>query len=94
MDRGELRLALRALYLATLSLLAQHQLVRLNPTKSNRDYLLELTRRLRGNTVAVQLVRDNINLFEASWYGTHVVTSVIIETMMANHQQVRSHATT
>jgi len=94
MDRGELRLALRALYLATLSLLAQHQFVRLGPAKSNRDYLLELTRRLRDNAVAVQLVRDNINLFEASWYGTHTVNSTIIETMLANHQKVRGHATT
>jgi len=94
MDRGELRLALRALYLATLSLLAQHQLVRLGPAKSNRDYLQELTRRLRGNTAALQLVRDNINLFEASWYGTHAVNSTIIETMLTNHQQVRGHATT
>jgi hypothetical protein len=84
---------LRALYLATLSLLAQSQLVRLGPAKSNRDYLTELGRRLRGNAEAVQLFRENINLFEASWYGTHDVTSAIIETMLANHQQVRSHAT-
>jgi hypothetical protein len=93
MDRGELRLALRALYFATLSLLAQHQLIRLGPAKSNRDYLLELTRRLRANAATLQLVRDNINLFEASWYGTHAVSSTIIETMLANHQQVRGHAT-
>jgi hypothetical protein len=92
MDRGELRLALRALYLATLSLLAHHQLVRLAAAKSNRDYLIELTRRLRGNAEAVQLFRENIGLFEASWYGTHAVNSAIIETMLANHQQVRGHA--
>jgi hypothetical protein len=92
MDRGELRLALRALYLATLSLLAQHQFVRLSAAKSNRDYLTELARRLRGNAAAIELVRENINLFEASWYGTHAVNSSIIETMLANHQQVRSHA--
>ena len=93
-ERGELRLALRAFYLATLSVLAQSQLVRLSAAKSNRDYLLELTRRLRGNAAAVQPFRQNINLFEASWYGTHAVTGAIIETMRANHQQVRSHATT
>jgi hypothetical protein len=92
MDKGELRLALRALYLATLSLLAHHQLVRLAAAKSNRDYLVELTRRLRGKPEAVQLFRDNIRLFEASWYGTHAVDSNIIETMLANHQQVRGHA--
>ena len=93
LEKGELRLALRAFYLATLSVLAQSQLVRLSPGKSNRDYLLELTRRLRGNAAAVQPFRQNINLFEASWYGSHAVTTAIIETMRANHREVRSHAT-
>jgi hypothetical protein len=94
LEKGEFRLALRALYLATLSVLAHQQLVRLGPAKSNRDYLVELTRRSRGDAVAVQFFRENIRLFEASWYGTHAVTSAIIETMRTNHQQVRSHATT
>ena len=94
MEKGDLRLALRALYLATLSVLARAELVRLSATKSNRDYLLEATRRLRGNTEAVRPFAQNINLFEASWYGTHDVNPVILETMLANHQQMRSHATT
>jgi hypothetical protein len=93
MEKGDLRLALRAFYLATLSALARAQLVRLAASKSNRDYLMEVTRRLRGNKEAVRPFQENINLFEASWYGTHDVNSSILETMMANHQQVRTHAT-
>jgi flagellar biosynthesis protein FlhB len=92
-DRGELRLALRAFYLATLSMLAQNQLVRLAPAKSNRDYLVELTRRLRGRVPAVGFFQDNVRLFEASWYGTHDVTSSVIDAMRTNHQQVRTHVT-
>ena len=92
-ERGELRLALRAFYLATLSVLAQHELVRLGPAKSNRDYVVELTRRLRGNVTILGFFRENIGLFEASWYGTHDVTTAIIETMRTNQQQVRTHAT-
>lgn len=91
-ERGEMRLALRAFYLATLSVLAQQQLVRLGPAKSNRDYLLELTRRLRGNASFLEFFRENIRLFEASWYGTHAVTTATIDTMRANHQQMRGHA--
>jgi hypothetical protein len=87
-----MRLALRAFYLATLSVLAQQQLVRLGPAKSNRDYLLELTRRLRGNNSLLEFFRQNVQLFEASWYGTHAVTTTIIDTMRANHQQLRTHA--
>jgi len=75
-----------------LSVLAQRELVRLAAAKSNRDYLVELTRRLRGDAGIVPVFRDNIRLFEASWYGTHDVTGTVIETMRANHQQVRSHA--
>jgi hypothetical protein len=92
--KGETRLALRALYLATLSILARNELIRLGPAKSNRDYLTELTRRLRGNAEAVPFFRESIHLFEASWYGTHAVTSAILEKMQANHQSVRSHAAT
>ncbi len=91
-ERGELRLALRAFYLATLSTLARQELVRLGPAKSNRDYLAELTRRLRGEAVVVPSFRESIRLFEASWYGTHAVTSAIIESMRANQKQVGSHA--
>ena len=84
---------MRAFYLATLSILAQRELVRLGPAKSNRDYLQEMTRRLRGDTAAVGFFQQNLNLFEASWYGTHDVTSAILDSMRDNHQQVRAHAT-
>jgi hypothetical protein len=91
MDKGESRLALRAFYLATLSLLAHRQLIRLGPAKSNRDYLQEFTRRLRGDVATVPPFRENIRLFEASWYGTHVTTATIIDAMRANHQNLRTH---
>jgi hypothetical protein len=91
-ESGELRLALRALYLATLSALARQELVRLAATKSNRDYITELTRRLRGDTAVVPYFRENVRLFEASWYGTHDVTGAVIDAMLSNQQQVRGHA--
>lgn len=93
-ERGDLRLALRAFYLATLSALARQQLVRLGAAKSNRDYLVELTRRLRGESAVIPIFRENVRLFEASWYGTHAVTSAIIETMRTNQQQVGRHVAT
>jgi hypothetical protein len=91
LEKGETRLALRALYLATLSLLAQRELIRLGAAKSNRDYLQELVRRLRDRVDAIQPFRESIRLFEASWYGTHAATLVIIDAMKSNHQSVRSH---
>jgi hypothetical protein len=91
LEKGETRLALRALYLATLSLLAQRELIRLGPAKSNRDYLQELARRLRDRAEALSPFRGSVRLFEASWYGTHDVTAAVIEAMRVNHQTVRSH---
>ena len=91
-ERGELRLALRAFYLATLASLARQQLVRLAAAKSNRDYVTELTRRLRGETSLVPYFRENVQLFEASWYGTHDVTSTIIDAMRSNQRHVQGHA--
>jgi hypothetical protein len=92
MDKGDFRPALRALYLATLSVLARAQMVRLAPFKSNRDYLAEVKRRMRGDTAAVRPFSENIDLFEASWYGAHEVNTAILETMLANHQEVKNHA--
>ena len=91
-DKGETRLALRAFYLATLALLAQKEMIRLGPAKSNRDYLRELGRRLRGQRGPIDSFRENLRLFEESWYGDHPVTPGCLESMRANHQTVRSYA--
>jgi hypothetical protein len=90
-ERGELRLALRAFYLATLAALARRELVRLAAAKSNRDYLAEVTRRSRGENSVVALFRENVRLFEASWYGTHDVTPGVIDTMRSNQHRMQGH---
>src|SRR5439155_1506172 len=50
MGQGDLRLALRAFYLASLAHLAQRDLIRVAKFKSNRDYEQELRRRARGSS--------------------------------------------
>ena len=90
-ERGDLQLALRAFYLATLAALARQELVRLKPAKSNRDYVAELTRRLRGQTTVIPCFRESVKLFEASWYGTHTVTEGVIESMRHNQRGMTSH---
>jgi hypothetical protein len=94
LERGELRLALRAYYLATLAVLAQGQWVRLAAAKSNRDYLTELRRRLRGNTEAIDPFLQNIRIFEASWYGTHPATLDLAALMGSNHERMRTYVAT
>ena len=57
MAKGSLRLAMRALYLATLSYFAERELVTVEIYKSNRDYERELQRRLADQR------RSDLSLF-------------------------------
>lgn len=71
---GELRLALRALYLASLAQLGEHELLVITKAKSNREYERELRRRAHGQDALVQAFGANVVAFEAAWYGLHDVT--------------------
>lgn len=71
---GNLRFALRALYLATLAGLGRKGLISLARGKSNLDYFRELERRTRRDPEFLPAFRANVGLFEASWYGEHPVT--------------------
>ena len=73
-ERGELRLALRASYLAGLAHLGQREMIHLARHKSNRDYDRELRRRARGNADLIDSFDHSLHTFERSWYGEHEVT--------------------
>ena len=90
MDRGELRLALRAAYLAGLAHLGQRELIRLARHKSNRDYDHELRRRARGNDPLLSAFDDNLNAFERSWYGEHAVTRESLGSFTENLERIRA----
>lgn len=72
--RGELRLALRALYLASLASLAHRELVTLEKHKSNRDYLREFERRARAFPGLQGTFHSVVATVDRTWYGTHEVT--------------------
>jgi hypothetical protein len=66
---GEWRLALRALYLATLARLAAEGLVSLARFKTNLDYERELKRRALARHDIVTRFSMRRRDFEAAWYG-------------------------
>src|SRR5213075_2221734 len=74
LSRGDLRLALRAFYLATLAHLAERSLIALARFKSNHDYEQELARRGHALQALVRLFSENLGVFERVWYGQHAVT--------------------
>jgi hypothetical protein len=89
LEAGEPRLALRALFLAVLSLLGAQRLIVVRRSKSNSDYETELQR--RRSAELTELFRGNRRLFERCWYGDHPVTDVEIE-QSTNFYQRLKHA--
>jgi hypothetical protein len=89
-SRGELRLALRAFYLASLAHLAQREFIRLERYKSNHDYDRELQRRARGNGVLLEAFDENLLAFERAWYGDHDVTPGMLDGFSQNMERIRA----
>ncbi len=92
MARGELRLALRALYLASLSYLALRGLLTVQAAKTNRQYETELRRRTRDRIEVAQSFSENARVFERVWYGDHEVTAPLIDGFRENLQRMKARA--
>ncbi len=87
---GNLRQALRAVYLATLAHLAEKGVIQIARHKSNRDYAAELRRRLHENREAQNIFTANVNFFDRVWYGMHAVDQQDIESFTVNHGRIVS----
>ncbi|HMJ89603.1 MAG TPA: DUF4129 domain-containing protein [Candidatus Acidoferrum sp.] len=90
LERGDLRLALRAFYLASLAHLAERNLVTLAKFKSNRDYERELLRRSHALPEVAQLFSENVFTFDRVWYGLHDVTSDLLQRFRVNVERIKS----
>jgi hypothetical protein len=89
-QRGELRLALRAFYLASLSHLAAKGLVTVARFKSNRDYERELRRRGHAFPDLLPLFGENVGVFDRVWYGLHQVSIEVVERFVANIERIKA----
>jgi hypothetical protein len=92
LGRGELRLALRAFYLASLAHLADRNLVSLARFKSNRDYQRELQRRAHAFPTLQTLFGENVSCFDRVWYGQHEATGELVTQFAANVERIKSGA--
>jgi hypothetical protein len=88
--RNELRLAVRAMYLASLAYLGGRSLIAIDRGKSNRDYSRELRRRARSKPEIMPIFSDTIDVFERSWYGMHDVDSELVARVEANLATMRA----
>ena len=90
MEKGELRLAVRALYLAGLAHLAEREMISLARFKSNRDYEQEVARRGRGQPELRAAFSENVALFDRVWYGLYEVTSEALGRFQINLERIRA----
>lgn len=88
--KGELRLGMRALYLACLALLAQERLIAIARYKSNRDYERELARFSHTLPQVAASFSSNMAMFERAWYGVHLPEPGMVATFTANFERIVS----
>jgi Domain of unknown function (DUF4129) len=85
-NTGDLRQALRAVYLGLLAGLAQRQWLIIRRDRTNREYLDEFTRRWRRRPQAAtearaevpEKFRGSLRQFDRVWYGSHALTPVAV----------------
>jgi hypothetical protein len=92
MEKGDFRLALRAMYLASLNYLSSRDLVSLRRWKSGLDYRRELARRARSKPDLPAAFSRSVEIFEQGWYGRHAVDRAMAEDFAKGLQEMRAHA--
>jgi hypothetical protein len=90
--KASLRLAMRALYLATLAYLAEKELIRIEIYKSNRDYERELYRRAHEKIDLLKAFSKNVVIFDGVWYGMHKITRNDVDNYLADQERIMSLA--
>lgn len=92
LKNGDRRLALRALYLASLSHLGEQGLIAVSRFKSNREYAAELDRKARSLDDLRDAFGQNVRIFESIWYGMHEVSEELFGAFEKNRQRIMAHA--
>jgi hypothetical protein len=87
---GQPRLAVRALYLASLAHLATRNLVHVARAKSNSEYLSEFRRRSRDQPERVEAFERLVTAFERVWYGVHSATGDLWDEVEASVRRIRA----
>lgn len=90
--QGDFRLALRALYLASLRYLSERRLVTIQFWKSGAEYRQELARRARATPQVEMVFAGNNLVFERVWYGRDGADAEMVRAFAARLEEMRKHA--
>ena len=91
-EKGSLRLAIRAFYLASLADLAQHELITIEKFKSNRDYEMELHRRAHQKKGLLPEFSKSREIFERVWYCMYKISRPDLDNFEAIQKTVMTLA--
>jgi len=91
-EKDELRLAMRALYLATLAHLADHEMISLETYKSNREYENELKRRAHQHGELILIFSKSLTVFERAWYGMYHIARSEFDSFARNQKRILAFA--
>jgi hypothetical protein len=87
-EAGDFRLAMRALYLATLAHLAENEMISIEIYKSNREYEQELNRRAHEKKEMLNVFSKSLTIFEQVWYGMYQITRSEFDKFAANQKRI------
>ena len=90
--KEELRLAMRALYLATLAHLADHEMITIESYKSNREYEDELKRRAHEHRDLIVIFSKSLNIFERAWFGMYPIARFEFDSYARNQKRILAFA--
>jgi hypothetical protein len=88
-EAGDLRVAVRMLYLGSLAALGRRGLIAIRRGKSNYDYFRELRRRARLENALLTAFEANLAVFEACWYGLGEVNAASYASFESNFERIR-----
>jgi len=91
-EKGSLRLAIRAFYLASLAGLAEHELITIEKFKSNQDYEMELHRRAHQKEGLLPAFSKSREIFERVWYGMYNISRPDLDNFAAIQKKVMTIA--
>jgi hypothetical protein len=90
--KGSLRLAMRAFYLATLSHLAEKEMITIEIFKSNLDYETELKRRAYEKIEILAAFSEIVSFFDRCWYGMYRITRSDLNLFAATQERIMALA--
>ncbi len=90
--KGQLRLAMRALYLATLARLAEREMLTIESYKSNGEYERELQRRTHVSRELPFIFSKSLRIFERVWYGEHDISGSDFDHFAATQKRIMAFA--